>query len=121
MTAADVIAKSSEEKLCEIFTQLGEERYAKQIAHAIVLTRRKRLYSTTRQLAALVREDCTPPITRKTHPATKVFQALRIYVNRELENISAFLAGGIASAQASRQIGLYKFSFPRRSLGERVF
>jgi 16S rRNA (cytosine1402-N4)-methyltransferase len=90
VTAAHVLATSPERKLYEIFAQLGEERYAKQIAQAIVIARRKKPIVTTKQLADLV-ETIVLPYSRKTHPATKVFQALRLYVNRELNNISSFL------------------------------
>lgn len=97
VTAADVLRKSSEEKLREIFRQLGEERYAKQIAHAIVEERKKRHIRTTKQLADLV-ERIVPREFRRTHkmhPATRVFQALRMYVNKELQNIEGFLATAV--------------------------
>lgn len=95
VTAAQIINKASEEKLREIFWQLGEERHAKRIAQAIVNARRKKKIKTTRELAAIV-ERVLPRRPRATiHPATKVFQALRLYINRELDNISAFLAGAL--------------------------
>lgn len=92
VTAEEVLAKSSVEKLSEIFWQLGEERHAKAIAREIVQARRLNPIKTTQQLAALI-EQTVPFSTRKRtiHPATKVFQALRIYVNHELDNITAFL------------------------------
>ncbi len=95
VTAAHVINTSSEQKLYEIFAQLGEERYAKQIAKAIVFERKQHPIQTTHQLAQIV-EKIVPLYSRKIHPATKVFQALRLYVNRELGNISAFLPAAFA-------------------------
>jgi 16S rRNA (cytosine1402-N4)-methyltransferase len=92
ITAEQVLARSTEEKLREIFWQLGEESYARQIARAIVEERKKRPIKTTKQLAELVAK--VVPYThkkRKIHPATRIFQALRLYVNHELSNISAFL------------------------------
>lgn len=94
VTAAELLNKGSEEKLREIFWYYGDERYAKQIVAAIVAERSKKEFKTTGQLASLI-EKIVPAGTRKTHPATKVFQALRIFVNKELDNISAFLAGGL--------------------------
>jgi 16S rRNA (cytosine1402-N4)-methyltransferase len=92
LTAADVLAKSSEEKLRQIFWQLGEERYARQIARAIVMERAKKQILTTGQLAELVVRVVPRDHQQRKHPATKVFQALRIYVNRELENIESLLS-----------------------------
>lgn len=92
MTAADVLAKSSEEKLRQLFWQLGEERHAKVIARAIVEERKKRHIKTTLQLADIVMKAAPHDPRSKIHPATKVFQALRIYVNKELANIDALLA-----------------------------
>lgn len=92
VTAEHVIARSSEEKLREIFFQLGEEPYSRQIARIIVQERAKRPIKTTKQLADLVAK-VVPFVhrKRKIHPATRIFQALRVYVNHELANISAFL------------------------------
>lgn len=91
-TAADVIAGSSEEKLRQIFWQLGDERYARPIARIIVEERAKRRIKTTKQLADLVAKVVPRDSRAKIHPATKVFQALRIYVNKELANIESLLA-----------------------------
>jgi 16S rRNA (cytosine1402-N4)-methyltransferase len=90
VTAAQVVNKSSALKLQEIFSQLGGERHAKKIAEAIELERLKKPITTTKQLAALI-EKLVGKGKYRIHPATRVFQALRIYVNHELENIEAFL------------------------------
>ncbi len=93
ITAAEVINKASEEKLRELFWELGEERHAKRIVAAIVQARKKKKIKTTRELAKII-ESVVPRIhgRKKIHPATKVFQALRIYINKELENIVSFLS-----------------------------
>lgn len=94
MTAAELVNKASEQKLLEIFKQLGEEPFAKRIARAIVEDRIKKPFTTTSQLAKLV-ERLVPRQKRGMHPATRVFQALRIYINRELENIHSFLPAAL--------------------------
>jgi 16S rRNA (cytosine1402-N4)-methyltransferase len=91
-TAYQVLATFSEQALRELFWQLGEERHAKVIARAIVQERAKNQLTTTGQLADLI-EKVVPSARGGSaiHPATRVFQALRIYVNKELDNINAFL------------------------------
>jgi len=95
ITAAELIAKASQEKLQEIFWQFGEERYAKQIARAIVQKRVQYPIKTTVQLARLVEKVVPLRKSFKIHPATRVFQALRIYINKELENIRSFLDASV--------------------------
>ena len=94
LTAEQVVNKSSEAKLCEIFWQLGQESHAKKIVAAIVEARQKRPIRTTRELAMLI-EKIVPRGRSKIHPATKVFQALRMFVNQELNNITGFLSGAM--------------------------
>jgi len=91
VTAAHLLNKASEEKLREIFWQLGEEREAKHIVRAIAEARKKKWILTTAQLVKIVESVVPRNKKSKIHPATKVFQALRLYVNRELNNITAFL------------------------------
>lgn len=93
VTAADVLNKASEEKLAEIFFQLGEEPQGRKIARAIVQERKQKPFKTTGQLAQLI-ENLIGRHGR-THPATRVFQALRIYVNHEIDNINAFLPAAL--------------------------
>lgn len=85
-TAAQILERSTALQLEHIFTEYGEEKFARKIAAKIVETREKDPILTTFQLRDLVKE-CYPMKLRfgKTNPATKVFQALRIAVNRELE------------------------------------
>ena len=91
-TAAQMLAQESEETLAGIFRRYGEERFAGRIARNIVLTRDTRPIQTTTQLAELIRDSIPAPARREGgHPAKRVFQALRIAVNGELDSLSACL------------------------------
>jgi 16S rRNA (cytosine1402-N4)-methyltransferase len=96
LTAADILNEYSELELARIFKEFGEERYAKPIAAAIVAKRANEKFSTSATLAKLI-VDIVPFIPGKTkgHPAKRVFQALRIEVNRELEVLSATMPAAI--------------------------
>ncbi|TSC64213.1 MAG: 16S rRNA (cytosine1402-N4)-methyltransferase, partial [Parcubacteria group bacterium Gr01-1014_106] len=87
-TAADIVMRLSAEELAEIFTAYGDERFAHRIADAIVTTRRRSPITTTSELKHLVIR-ALPPAARhgRIHAATRVFQALRIAVNREFESL----------------------------------
>lgn len=89
-TAADIVNTATEEELVRIFFDYGEEQNARRIARAIVKARASRLISTTTQLAEIVAAHS--PKRGKRHPATQVFQALRIAVNDELAALRDFLA-----------------------------
>lgn len=117
MTAADIIATASEEKLRQIFWQLGEERYARQIARAIMQERKKKAIKTTKQLASLI--EWVVPLSKRVrgfHPATRIFQALRIYVNKELDNIVSFLSAAIRILKPGGRIVCISF----HSLEDRI-
>jgi 16S rRNA (cytosine1402-N4)-methyltransferase len=89
-SAADLVATLDERELAEIFWRYGEESESRRIARAIVNDRAATPFTTTTQLAALIER-----IVRRrggTHPATRVFQALRIAVNEELVHLERFLA-----------------------------
>ncbi len=94
-TAAELVNEASEEELADIFFYYGEEYQARRIAQWIVEARRKEKIVSTDQLVALVDQAIPkrfhPP---KIHVATKVFQALRIAVNRELDSLEQILADG---------------------------
>jgi 16S rRNA (cytosine1402-N4)-methyltransferase len=91
LTAAELLQKASAQKLQEIFWEFGQERHAHRIALTIVEERKKRPLRTTTELAHLIARLAQGAKKSKIHPATRVFQALRIYVNKELDNISAVL------------------------------
>jgi len=89
-TAAMLIHQLSAEKLERIFWDFGEERFSRKIAGAIVERRRREKIQTTTELADLIGSVVRRGSSR-IHPATRVFQALRIAVNQELENLQKFL------------------------------
>lgn len=95
-TAADLVNTAAAEELARIFREYGEERWAGRIARRIVQVRQQHPLTTTRQLAELVR-DAVPggKAPARIHPATRVFQALRIKVNQELEHLSRGIAEAI--------------------------
>ena len=94
VTAAELVNRATPEKLIEIFKELGQEPHARKIVRALVDERSKKPIKTTRQLALLI-ERVVGKSKKRIHPATKVFQALRIYVNDELRNITSFLKGSL--------------------------
>ncbi|RKU39629.1 16S rRNA (cytosine(1402)-N(4))-methyltransferase [Candidatus Poribacteria bacterium] len=89
-TAMQVVNNSPVDTLVDIFKRYGEERFAKRIATRIVAARRQMPITTTTHFAEIVK-NAVPQKTPKIHPATRVFQALRIHVNKELENLEAGL------------------------------
>lgn len=85
-SAYDVVNNYKEEELVKIFSEYGEERFSKRIAKAIVQKRQAKPIQTTTELADIIVE-ATPKIKSSIHPATRVFQAIRIEVNHELQNV----------------------------------
>ena len=85
-SAFDVVNSYSEDDLVRIFSEYGEEHFSKRIAKAIVSERHVKSIKTTVELAQLIK-DSTPHVKSHIHPATRVFQAIRIEVNNELKNI----------------------------------
>jgi len=90
-TAADVVAHASEGDLADIIYQLGEERQSRRIARAIVADRQETPFTTTRVLADLIGRIVRSKPS-DIHPATRTFQALRIFVNEELDELQTALA-----------------------------
>lgn len=86
-TAADVVNEASEKELADIIFHLGEERYARRVARAIVSARTTTAIRRTGELAEIVRRVVPSAPDRSIDPATRTFQALRIHVNRELEEL----------------------------------
>jgi len=95
VSAADVVNTMGERELTDIIRLLGEEKRARSVARAIVEARRETPIATTAELAALVERVVRRKPGDRIHPATRTFQALRIFVNRELEE----LAKGLAAAE----------------------
>jgi len=106
--AAEVLAEESEEELARIFFQYGEERRSRRIARAIADRRRRQPVRTTGELASLV-EEVLPRRGARIHPATRVFQALRIAVNEELEGIEGFVLDSVEALQPRGRLVLLTF------------
>jgi 16S rRNA (cytosine1402-N4)-methyltransferase len=115
MSAAEWVATAEEQELREVIRDYGEERFAKQIAAAIVAARRHEPIVRTRQLAELVAQAVR---TREPgqNPATRTFQALRIHVNRELEEVSVMLPQAVARLAPQGRLAVISF----HSLEDRV-
>lgn len=90
MSAAEYLAKVEEKELVRILFEYGEERFARQIGHAIVQQQQRQPLKSTLQLAKLI-EDSVPFRDKHKHPATRTFQALRIEINQELEQVKTAL------------------------------
>lgn len=92
-TAGDLVNTLDEKELADIFFKFGEERFSRKIAREIIQQRAERPISTSKALADLVKDviPAKSAAKQKIHPATRVFQALRIAVNRELERLQSFL------------------------------
>ena len=93
-SAAEWLGTVDEKSLRRVLKQFGEERFAARIARAICAARRQRPISTTTELADLV-ADVVPKGRQKKHPATKTFQAIRIFINDELNELRAALEASI--------------------------
>ena len=89
--AADLIARSTERELADAIFQYGEERHSRRIARAIVQERQREPITTTARLAAIVRRAVPFRGRQRIDPATRTFQAIRIWVNQELEGLDRFL------------------------------
>jgi 16S rRNA (cytosine1402-N4)-methyltransferase len=94
-SAGDLVNELAEDALRQIFKDYGEERWSRQIARSIVKNRRQKKIQTSRELAQIVRNSVPrrSPAEQRIHPATRVFMALRIAVNKELEILNRFMAG----------------------------
>jgi len=92
-TARQLLQDSSREELERIFREYGEEPQARRLARVLVEGRRRRPLATTAHLVQVVQETLGSGRRGRHHPATRVFQALRLAVNRELEELEAFLEG----------------------------
>jgi 16S rRNA (cytosine1402-N4)-methyltransferase len=104
-TAAELIATESEQELARIFKEYGEERFAKKIASEIVEIRGKSPITSSKQLASIT-SDVVPFIPGKSsgHPAKRVFQALRIAVNQELEILESAIPAAINSLEVGGRL-----------------
>jgi len=107
MTAADLVKTGSEDDLTNIFRTLGEEPNARRIAKAIICARNHRPIETTLQLAEIVERAVGR--NGAHHPATRVFQALRMAVNDELGELTRALSGGLGSLKSGGRFVVITF------------
>jgi 16S rRNA (cytosine1402-N4)-methyltransferase len=110
ITAADIIAGWDEEELAELFRNLGGERFSGRIARVIVETRRKEKITNSKQLAEIITSAVPGKFKNgRIHPATKVFQALRIAVNDELEALKEGLKAALELLAPEGRLAVISF------------
>jgi 16S rRNA (cytosine1402-N4)-methyltransferase len=115
-TAADLLARVDEEDLANVIFRYGEERYSRRIARALVAARRSAPVATTGRLAQIVRSAVPRRGYQRIDPATRTFQALRIWVNRELDGLDTFLACASRRLLAGARLAVITF----HSLEDRI-
>jgi 16S rRNA (cytosine1402-N4)-methyltransferase len=115
-TAADVVAHTSERELADLIFEYGEERFSRRIARSIVEARSAEPIATTGRLAAVVRRAIPVRGYTRIDPATRTFQALRIWVNRELEGLDRFLGAVLKRLRRSARFVVISF----HSLEDRI-
>ena len=116
LCAYDIVNYLSEYELNAIFKKFGEERFSRRIAHLVVEKRRCEPISTTSQLKDVVLEAVPRRHYSFRHPATKIFQALRIVVNRELESLGMGIKKAVEHLSCKGRIGVIAF----HSLEDRI-
>jgi len=115
-TAAVLLARSREGEIADAIFAYGEERFSRRIARAIVTERDRQPIETTGRLAAIVRRAIARRGYQRIDPATRTFQALRIWVNRELDGLDRF----VASAARRLRIGARLVVISFHSLEDRI-
>ncbi len=115
ISAAQWLARAGEREIGEVIKRYGEERFAKQIARAIVAARSRRPVERTRQLAEVVAQ-AVPAREPRQDPATRTFQALRIYLNQELEELEVTLPQCVDSLGTGGRLTVISF----HSLEDRI-
>lgn len=118
LTAADLVNTLDERELTKIFRDYGEERWAARIAKNIVRERRRHPLETTTDLVRIIERSIPAAVRRKSriHPATRIFQALRIAVNNELENLQRALTVGVERLAPGGRFAVISF----HSLEDRI-
>ena len=115
-TAAQLIAQADERELADTIYAYGEERFSRRIARAIVESRRESPIDTTLRLATIVRRAVPTRGYQRIDPATRTFQALRIWVNQELEGLDAFIQTAAKHLRAGARLVVISF----HSLEDRI-
>src|SRR5919205_2038299 len=110
VTAAGIVNEAAERDLATIFKRYGEERYARQIARAIVRRRKERRFERTGELVEIIKTAIPAPARfGDGHPAKRVFQALRIAVNDELGELEAALPAALAMLRPGGRLAVISF------------
>ena len=115
MTAAAWLSAASQQQIKQVLSEYGEERYSGRIASAIVAQRQRKPLTTTLQLAALI-DQAVPRKDPGKHPATRTFQAIRIRINRELQQLSAVLEQALSILRPGGRLSVISF----HSLEDRI-
>jgi 16S rRNA (cytosine1402-N4)-methyltransferase len=115
-TAANLVARSTERELADAIFKYGEERFSRRIARALVYARQEAPVDTTGRLAAIVRRAIPRRGPMRIDPATRTFQALRIWVNGELEGLDRFLEAVVRRLRAGARLVVIAF----HSLEDRI-
>ncbi len=115
-TLADLLAEATPEGLADVIYEYGEERRSRRIARAIVAAWTGAGIRTTAELAAVVRRAARYPFRSRIDPATRTFQALRIWVNRELDGLDAFLRSAVGRLAEGARLAVISF----HSLEDRI-
>ncbi len=109
ISASEWLASAKQSEIAEVLKEYGEERFAKRIAGAIVKVCEERgPIATTAELSKIVKE-ANPKWERDKHPATRSFQAIRIYINRELDDLDAFLAQAVELLAPGGRLAIISF------------
>ncbi|MGB6865089.1 MAG: 16S rRNA (cytosine(1402)-N(4))-methyltransferase RsmH [Candidatus Aminicenantaceae bacterium] len=121
-TAAKLVNKSSESRLAQIFFDFGELRQSRRLAKEIVSRRKVKEFETTTELLSIVEDVCRwRPQRGKTHPAARVFQALRIEINQELKDLSEFFERIVEKLKAKTRIVAISFHSLEDRIVKRTF
>ena len=107
ISAAEWLAKAEADDIAWVLKEFGEERFAKKIGRAIVHDRVEKPFIRTRQLAELIARLI--PIKEKKHPATRSFQAIRIYINSELEEVERAMEGALEVLAPAGRLAIISF------------
>jgi len=108
LSAAEWIASADEQEIARVIKEYGEERFARRMASAVVKEREKTPITRTVQLAGIL-AAAHPAWERGRHPATKAFQAIRIFINRELDDLEALLAQIIDTLKVGGRLVVISF------------
>lgn len=119
VSAADWLVDAPEREMARVFWEFGEERHARRIARSIVRVRQQYRLETTTQLAGLI--ENTIGKTEKKHPATRCFQAIRIFVNTELGDLAAGLEAAIRQLRTGGRLVVISFHSLEDRLVKRTF